>query len=63
MKRQSRLIDWKIEDRGGWFSLLGKVLDDDRFPDMEVVRTSMLERIDFVEGVAETKNTVYRLGR
>jgi hypothetical protein len=61
MKRQSTLTNWKIEDRGDWYILLGIVLNDDRFPDGEVVRTSMLERIDFVAGVAETKNTVYRL--
>ena len=61
MKRESTLTNWKIEDRGDWYSLIGAVLNDDRFPDGEVVRTSMLERIDFVTGVAETNNTVYRL--
>lgn len=61
MKRQSTLTNWKIEDRGDWYSLLGTVTGDDRFDDGDTVRTSMLERIDFVTGIAETKNTVYRL--
>jgi len=61
MKRQSTLTNWKIEDRGEYYALSGTVLFDKRFQYGEEIHTSMLERIDFVAGVAETKNTVYRL--
>jgi len=61
MKRTSTLTNWKIEDRGDWYSLIGSVINDERFDNGEVVRTSMIEKIDFVRGIAETKNTIYRL--
>jgi len=61
VKRESTLTNWEIIDNEGWYQLRGKVLNDTRWPDGEMVRTSMLEKIDFVTGVAETKNTIYRL--
>lgn len=61
MKRISTLHNWSIECRGDWYSLLGSVIGDDRFDDFEVVRTSMILNIDFVKGIAETKNTIYHL--
>lgn len=61
MKRRSILTQWEIIDQGGWYLLRGAVMRDDRFPDGEVIRTSMLERIDFKKGTAETHNTIYKL--
>lgn len=61
MKRESTLTNWTIVDRGGLYCLRGDTLNDDRFKNGETVTTSMLEKIDFVKSVAETKNTIYRL--
>lgn len=60
-KRKSTLRDWELISHGDWYSLRGVVFNDDRFPDGHHVLTSMVERIDFVKGVAETRNTVYEL--
>jgi hypothetical protein len=61
MKRESTLTNWEIIKNDGWFQLRGTVLNDSRWSDGEMVRTSMLEKIDFQKGIAETKNTIYRL--
>lgn len=61
MKRQSILINWKLIDRGSYYALQGTVLNDDRFPDEESITTSMLLRIDFEKGIAETRNTIYEI--
>lgn len=61
MKRQSTLTNWLVENMGDWYRLNGYCLNDDRWPDQTHVMTSMLESIDFVKGVAETRNTTYTL--
>lgn len=61
MKRESTITDWVIENMGDWYRLNGYCLNDDRWPDGVHIHTSMLERIDFEKGIAETRNTIYRL--
>lgn len=61
MKRESTMSNWEIVCMGDWFRLCGNVVNDARFPDGDKVYTSMLLRVDFEKGIAETKNTIYRL--
>lgn len=61
MKRESTLNNWEIVNMGDWHCLRGNVINDDRFDDGEMVRTSMLESIDFKKKIAETMNTIYHL--
>jgi hypothetical protein len=61
MKYQSTLYDWRVEDMGECYVLVGKVKGDERWPDGTLVHTSELQRIDFTGRVAETMNTIYEL--
>jgi hypothetical protein len=61
MKKESTLTNWTIEQLTGYVVLRGDVVNDLRWEDGTPVRTSMVERVDFVKGIAETKNTIYHL--
>jgi len=61
MKKQSRIFDWEFIRHDSWVQLVGTSWGDPRFPDGERIKTSMVERVDFVAGFAETKNTIYSL--
>lgn len=61
MKRKSTLSDWELVSMGDWFQLRGRVLNDDRFSDRDMIHTSMVLRVDFEKGIAETRNTEYKL--
>lgn len=62
MKKMSTLTNWEIlKESDEWYVLRGCVMNDTRWDDGTVVRTSMLEKIDFLKGVAETRNTIYKL--
>ena len=63
MKRDVSITGWVVENMGDWYRLNGYSLNDDRWPNGEHILTSMLERIDFVSGIAETRNTIYRLSK
>lgn len=57
------LTEWKIEDNYGAYRLVGKIYGDIRkmFDNGDVIYTSTLQSIDFVNMVAKTKNSVYKL--
>ena len=58
------LRNWSIDHHwDGNMVLHGEIYNDDkgRFPDGATIRTSRLLYIDFVEGIAKTKNSVYHL--
>ena len=61
MKRESTMSNWELACMGDWFQLRGNVVNDDRFPDGDMVYTSRVLRVDFEKGIAETKNTIYRI--
>ena len=45
---------------GNKYFMTGNALNDDRFPDGSFIRTSRLVHIDFVQRIAETRNTRYK---
>ena len=57
------ITDWKAEYResGDCYILTGKAMNDDRFEDGKFIYSSMLLKIDYVNMVAETANTLYHL--
>lgn len=55
----SRLENWSVI--GG--SLVGIVFDDPRFSDGDIIRTTLLESLDLEKNTAQTKNTLYTLGK
>lgn len=60
--KQHRLIrNWNIERVGEGFIIVGYIYNDERFPDHTPIRTSRLREIDFVDGIAKTRNTIYKL--
>lgn len=60
--KQERLIrNWNIERVGNGFIIVGYIFNDPRFPDHTPIRTSRLREIDFVDGIAKTRNTIYKL--
>ena len=60
--KQERLIrNWNIERVGDGFIIVGYIYNDARFPDHTPIRTSRLREIDFVDGIAKTRNTIYKL--
>jgi hypothetical protein len=60
------IFDWDIVFTGedNQFALVGEIRNHDRQTEFHTKTqvTSKLLRIDFVEGRAETVNTIYRLG-
>lgn len=61
MKQKSIISDWSIEDRGTYYALTGIIIKHDKLEMGDVLHSSMLERIDFAKGIAETRNTIYKL--
>ena len=57
--------DWEIGNFGGAYVIYGNLFNDEkrRFADGTSIHTSMLKSVDFVKGVAHTKNSTYNLGR
>lgn len=58
------LKEWSIVMLGGKVYIVGKVYNDikGRFNDGDEIRTSQVLKADFVNGVIETRNSVYHLG-
>jgi hypothetical protein len=56
------LTDWNITENN---RIVGKIYGDKkkRFPDGRIVRTSEIKMVDFPNSIAETENTVYKLGK
>jgi len=61
MKKQSTICHPVVYDMGVCYVASGSVIDDPRFEDNCRVRTSMIEKIDFVNNTIETHNTVYNV--
>jgi len=61
MKPEATMYDWNVIPVGANYQLHGKVRGHSVIQDGHSVVTSILERIDFVRGIAETRNTIYRL--
>ena len=62
--KQNLLKNWKIEPYwDGNIVIYGEIYNDskNRFSDGSHIRTSRVHYIDFVEGVAKTKNSTYNL--
>ena len=60
------LKNWKVEHYwDGNVVIYGEIYNDtkNRFSDGSHIRTSRVHYIDFVEGVAKTKNSTYNLGK
>ena len=57
------LKDWTIAKYFGSVVFIGKVYNDikGRFADGTKIRTSQVLKADFVNGVVETRNSVYHL--
>lgn len=57
------LKDWRIEMYYGRVTIVGKVYNDikKRFADGTEIRTSSVLKADFVNGIIETRNSVYHL--
>ena len=57
------ITDWSIEKWGEAFVICGNIHNDtkNRFRDGTHIHTSRVESIDFVNGVAKTKNSTYNL--
>lgn len=60
-KQQPLISNWNIERVGDGFIIVGYAYNHPRFPDHTPIRTSRLREIDFVEGIAKTRNTIYKL--
>ena len=62
--KHNLLKNWCVKNAwDGGVILCGEVYNDakQRFPDGTPIVTSRVKRIDFVEGIADTKNTRYIL--
>ena len=57
------LKDWTITKRYGEVVFIGKIYNDikRRFDDGDEIITSRVLKVDFVNGVVETRNSVYHL--
>ena len=57
------LKNWSFERCTGGVVVVGTVYNDikGRFPDGTLIHTSMVLQADFVNGVIETRNSVYHL--
>lgn len=62
MKKPVATLDaWRFDETVDFPRLRGVVSGHPSFEDGELVGTSRLLRIDFEKGIAETKNTIYKL--
>lgn len=57
------ITNWTVEKWGDAFVICGNLYNDtrNRFRDGTHIHTSRLREIDFVNGVAKTKNSTYNL--
>ena len=57
--------DWEIGNFGGAYVIYGNLFNDEkhRFADGTPIHTSRLQRVDFVNKVAITRNSTYNLGK
>lgn len=62
-KTMAVLSGWRLERLGGHWRLAGEVAQHDEHPDGTQVVTSALLWLDFARGMAETRNTLYMLGK
>jgi hypothetical protein len=55
----------KIGNFGDAYVIYGNIFNDEkhRFANGTPIKTSRLKSVDFVKGVARTKNSTYNLGR
>lgn len=55
--------NWKIEKVGNSVVIFGEIYNDikKRFPDGTEIHTSKVLKIDFINGIVETLNSVYHL--
>jgi len=60
-KRESTISGWAIIKCNEYYKITGQIFNDDRWPDGTPVVTSMVQKIDFTTGYAETLNTIYKL--
>jgi hypothetical protein len=61
-KPTARIADWRIWFVGGVPRLVGRVVHHHSAKSGQVIVTSAVDRIDFVNHTAETQNTSYSLG-
>ena len=61
--KQNLIKDWTLEKWGGAIVICGCIYNDTkgRFVNGAHIHTSRVEFIDFVKGLAKTKNSVYEL--
>ena len=58
------IVGWTVHRSvSGSYYITGTLVNDQkgRFPEDTYIRTSHLRSVDFVEGIAETLNSTYRL--
>lgn len=61
IKPNYKLTNWRIEDLGGMYRLRGQIWGRDDFDEGQIIVTTNLKSIDFEKGIAETKNSIYKL--
>lgn len=68
-KREGGVLqDWRIQyaitsgELGGIF-IVGKLYQDPKYRDGQVVRTSIVEKLDYELRIIETRNSIYKMGR
>lgn len=63
-KKEVRIENWDMITIGGVnLALYGEVYNHENFADGTSVTTSRIEREDLENGIIETKNTIYLLGK
>ena len=64
MKKTARIDDWEVQSILGDDYLIGRISNHERQPEFKTNRqiTSRLKKIDRIERMAETENTIYFLG-
>lgn len=55
------LKNWTLEDNGGSYRLRGRVYGRSDVSVGDWIFTTNLKSIDFEKGIAETKNSIYKL--
>jgi hypothetical protein len=60
----SRIENWKIRNlKNGSYDIIGNLYDDERSEDGTIILTSTIKWINFTDKAAQTKNTLYKLGK
>ena len=63
MKQVARLENWHIVTGPGGRVLVGEIYDHGRFKNGDKVTTSLVTNLMIAKGQAETRNTLYLLGK